>query len=505
MGHTRRYQPHAGLVTGSADGRGAGAGLALAALAGLAAAALLLPGCGGKLNEKKTTPSSSATVTTETIGGASGAGDNEGAAASPGGGPGGPGSASAASGPGGPGSASSADQRDDKADERVARRDRDRDRRTAADRARDNKASGRGSSGRSARRSDKGDRDKGDRGSRSADDASRKSPTASARGRDKDSDKAGDRGGDKPAKRAAKKPAKRAAKKPAKQPPKQPKIAPPDLDLPASDQRRRVKSRLTVGEKALTGPNKSPDRALSAARDALAADATSIDAVVLMAHAYHIKGHRDTAEVMLDMLYRERVRARDNVGVYYVYGLIYDHTERPERAMNAYVQAVRLDPNHKGALVNLGVHYLRKKMFGEAALVYEKLVGELSVKSATVWTNLGSAYRGQAAASPAGDPARDELLKRAETAYKRAMTADRGYANVYYNLGLLYLDAAPFPGRSGALDELKRLGQARTYFDEYRQQRGADTELVSERIKQVDKLIKREKKRRKRASSGENW
>ncbi|GAB4567834.1 MAG: hypothetical protein Tsb0020_20710 [Haliangiales bacterium] len=501
MGHARRDQLHAGSVTGPTDGRGAGAGLALAALAGLAAAALLLPGCGGKLNEKKTTPSSSATVTTESIGGASGEGAGEGAASSPGGGPsgpGGPGSAGsegAASGPGGPGSASSAGQRDD-----------------ASERARDDKASGRGSSGRSARRSDqgerdrderdRGDRDRRERGARSADGSSKTSPTASARGRDQGADLGADQSADKP---DAKKTAERAAKKPPKKPPKQPKIAPPDLDLPASDQRRRVEARLTVGEKALTGPNKSPDRALSAARDALAADATSIDAVVLMAHAYHVKGHRDTAEVMLDMLYRERVRARDNVGVYYVYGLIYDHTERPERAMNAYVQAVRLDPNHKGALINLGVHYLRKKMFDEAALVYEKLVGELSVKSATVWTNLGSAYRGRAAASPAGDPARDELLKRAETAYKRAMTADRGYANVYYNLGLLYLDAAPFPGRSGALDELKRLGQARTYFDEYRQQRGADTELVDERIKQVDKLIKREKKRRKRASSGESW
>lgn len=290
-----------------------------------------------------------------------------------------------------------------------------------------------------------------------------------------------------------------------KPPPPPPKIKPPDLDLPAADQARRVEGQLVMARRAMTATTPDPDRALETARAALEIDATSIDAVALMAHAYHAKGFDDTAEVMLDMLYRERERARQNPGVFYVYGLIYDATDRAERAMSAYYQAVQLEPGHQAAMTNLGAHYLRKKMFTEATLVYEKLTGELAAKSAVVWTNLGASYRGRAAEFPVGSPNRDAFLREAETAFKRAMSSDRGYANTYYNLGLLYLDADPFPGASGPMDALQRLGQARTYFEEYGRSRGADRDLMNERIKDVDKLIKREKKRQKRDSAGEGW
>lgn len=293
-----------------------------------------------------------------------------------------------------------------------------------------------------------------------------------------------------------------AARKP---PPPPPKIKPPDLDLPAADQARRVEGQLVMARRALTATPSDPDRALEAARAALEIDATSIDAVALMAHAYHAKGFDDTAEVMLDMLYRERERARQHAGVFYVYGLIYDATDRADRAMSAYYQAVQLDPKHLGAMTNLGAHYLRKKMFAEATLVFEKLTGDLGAKSAVVWTNLGSSYRGRAAEFPVGSPNRDAFLREAETAFKRAMSSDRGYPNTYYNLGLLYLDADPFPGASGPMDTLQRLAQARTYFEEYGRSRGADRDLMNERIKDVDKLIKREKKRQKRDSAGEDW
>ena len=297
-------------------------------------------------------------------------------------------------------------------------------------------------------------------------------------------------------------PAERAT---AERRPPPPKIEPPDLDLPAADQARRVEGQLTLARRALAAATPDPDRALQGARGALEIDATSIDAVALMAHAYHAKGFDDTAEVMLDMLYRERERARTSASVFHVYGLIYDATDRADRAMSAYYQAVQLDPGHLGALTNLGAHYLRKKMFTESTLVYEKLTGELGDKSAVVWANLGASYRGRAAEFPVGSPNRDAFLREAEKALKRAMSSDRGYANTYYNLGVLYLDADPFPAASGPMDSLQRLSQARTYFEEYGRSRGADRDLMNERIKDVDKLIKREKRRQKRGAAGEDW
>ena len=289
-------------------------------------------------------------------------------------------------------------------------------------------------------------------------------------------------------------------------PPEQagPPIEPPNMDLPAADQQQRAQSHVAAARAALRGPSREPDRALTEARAALKADAGNIDAVVLMAHAYHAKDLDDTAEVVLDMVFKERPAARKNPGIYYVYGLVYDHTGRAERAMLAYQKAVELDRGHQSALINLGAHYLRNRMFADAVQVHERLTRELDAGGAAVWTNLGSAYRGHSADYPAGSPRRDELLRQAETAYRRALSQNRGYANAYYNLGLLYLDAKPYPGPDGPLDMLKRLERAKTYFDEYRDMKDADIDLVADRLKQVDKLIKRETKRRKRAKSGDD-
>ncbi|WP_428267993.1 tetratricopeptide repeat protein [Haliangium sp.] len=422
----------------------------------------LAPACGGKLNkDRKTTPGSTGSVSSESVAG--------GATSSAGG----PGAVSTEPIAGGPGTVSTEPIGGPEATtgERGAPG-------AASDPARKSSARSPGAAGgtsseRTAKR----------RGGRSSESAGKKS---------------GDAAG-------AAKPASAQAARARKKKPARPKIVPPDLDLGAADQRRRVEARLAAARAALSGSRVDPDRALAAAREALAADATSIDAVVLMAHAYYVKGHDDTAEVMLDTLYRERESSRQNPNLYYLYGLIYDRTDRPERALNAYTRAVQIDPRHKSALINLGAQHLRTKRYTEAAQIYELLVGELNLKTAVVWTNLGSAYRGRSTDYPATSPERDQLLRQAETAYKRALAADRGYGPAYYNLGLLYLDADPFPGPSGPMDKLRRLAQAQTYFGEYRSKPDADTEMVHERLKQVDKLIKREKKRRKRAASGDNW
>jgi tetratricopeptide (TPR) repeat protein len=302
-----------------------------------------------------------------------------------------------------------------------------------------------------------------------------------------------------------------AGGKGATEPPKPPKIEPPDLDVGAAAQNERVEQHLRTARNALSGASKDPDAAIREARSALAVDATSIDAVVLIAHAYHAKRLYDTAEVTLDMMFKSRKKARSHAGVFYVYGLIYDHTKRPEQAMVAYQKAVELKPDYNSALVNLGVHYLRNRNYDQAISIYEKLTGERGLANAVTYTNLGSAYRGRSGDYPTDSASRNELLRKAEIAYKHALSVNRNYGPVYYNLGLLYLDADPLPAPDGTLmDTLKRLERAKTYFDEYRAMSGADIDLVAERLKQTDKLIKREQKARdrtknKKKSGDDDW
>jgi hypothetical protein len=281
-----------------------------------------------------------------------------------------------------------------------------------------------------------------------------------------------------------------------------PPLVPPDLDIGSAEQKKQLAEHVSRARAALSGPNRDPDVAIEQARAALKVDATNIDAVVLLAHAYHAKRLHDTAEVVLDMMRAERGdRAAQHAGVFYVYGLVYDATERPRLAMESYERAVALDPNYRSALMNLGVHYLRNEQDAKAVTVYERLTGQLGVDTAPAWNNLGAAYRRRSGEFSGDRARRDQMLRAAENAFRRALQIDKNYAPTYYNVGLLYFDSDQFPGADGRpMPLLDRLKRARTYFDEYRRLPGANLELVDERTRVLARLITREERRQQAAS-----
>jgi tetratricopeptide (TPR) repeat protein len=281
-----------------------------------------------------------------------------------------------------------------------------------------------------------------------------------------------------------------------------PHVAPPNLDPDPQEASSGVKTHLTAARAALKGAKPDADLAIKEAKEALAIDGTSIDAVVVLAHAYYHKKLYDTAETILDMLFKEREASHDNAGVFYVYGLIYQKTDKPEAAQKAFETAVKLKPNYGSALVNVGFYQLRNKQYDAAIGTFETLINDLGYSDAASYNSLGSAYRGRSGDyDPGSAPQADWLLK-AETAFKKALQADKDYGLAYYNLGLLYLDADPFPtGDGGAMDTLVRLKKAQTYFDEYKNRPGVDMALYDERLKNVTKLIKREEKKRKKKGS----
>ena len=272
-----------------------------------------------------------------------------------------------------------------------------------------------------------------------------------------------------------------------------PPVIPPNLDPDPAEAKAAVDAQLAIAKAALAAATPDPDGALRAARAALAIDAASVEAAAYVAFAYYHKRLYDTAELVLDDLFK-REAAKSNANVYYVYGLIYDKTNRPERANVAYKKAVELDSKHTSALVNLGVHQLQNSQYAEAQATFERLTKEFGRKDAITLTSLGSAYRGRSAEFPRGAPDRDQYVTTAEASYKRAIQANANYGPAYYNLGLLYLDTDPFPGVS---DTVQRLNTAKSYFEQYKNMPGFDVKLYDSRTKDVDKAIKRAQKKKK--------
>ncbi len=282
----------------------------------------------------------------------------------------------------------------------------------------------------------------------------------------------------------------------------QPAIRPPGVDLTPEQQKQQVDLHLKRGRAAIAGNSRDANLAATEAQLALQADETSVDAMVLLAHANYIKGYSDQAEDILDKAFKRGGQTHKQA--HFVMGIIYDRTARPDKALAAYEKAVQIDPSYTSALMNLGVHYLRNKRWADALSIYERLTGELKYQSPAVWTNLGSAYRGRSADFNSNDVTkRNELLAKAESSYKRAVSARKDYANAYFNLGLLYLDADPYPEGKGDMDRLKRLQRAKTYFDEYRRQPSANMKLADDQVAVVQKLIDKEQLQRQKAADRE--
>lgn len=265
-----------------------------------------------------------------------------------------------------------------------------------------------------------------------------------------------------------------------------PPIVPPNLDTDPAQVKTQVDQHLGAARQALAQAIPDPDTALREAKAVLSLDASNVDAAAMVAFAYYHKKLYDTAELVLDDVFK-RESAKKNAEIYYVYGLVYDHTNRAEQARKAFEQAVAINPNLASALIDLGVHQLDQKQYTDAQQTFETVTQRMGKTDAVTLTSLASAYRGHAGDYQPGDSNRDQLIRRAEATYKKAIAANGNFGPAYYDLGLLYLDADPYPG---VPDTLARLNAAKGYFDQYKNMPNADLKLYEQRNKEITKAIK---------------
>ena len=277
---------------------------------------------------------------------------------------------------------------------------------------------------------------------------------------------------------------------------------PPGLDLDPNEKQVRLSGHLSRAKQALASGGRDTSLAIQEAQAALQVDETSAPAMLLLAEANYKKGNLELAE---DILGKAKARGGDqSKELHFLYGLIYERTDRETEALASFEKAVTLDPNYQSGLLNLGVHFLKNKRYTEAASLFERLTGPLGYNGPEAWNNLASAYRGRSAEFAATDiNRRNEFILRAEQTYKQALSISRNYAPPYYNLGLLYLDSEPFPTANGDMDKMVRLKRAESYFSEYRGKPKANSKLAGEQIALANRLYDREDKVRKKLKDAE--
>ena len=281
--------------------------------------------------------------------------------------------------------------------------------------------------------------------------------------------------------------------------PAKPEIKPPGQDLPIDKRDAMVADHLMRGDQALAG--RDADTAIREARAALDLDESNVPAMVILGHGYYLKAYDDKAEAVLNIA-RSRPGGEQNPKLWMLLGLIFDRAPlgvRENEALAAYETAAALKPDYVAAQTNRGAIYLKRKRYADAVTVYEAVVN-MDGRSARAHCALGSAYRGLS-----GDPGqpRDDLLGKAENQYRLAMAADSNYFQSYYNMGLLYLDADPFPG----LDTEARLKNAVRFLQNYQSLVGpSSADTVDKPLAAAEKALKKEQDRleRKRKKDAED-
>jgi superkiller protein 3 len=115
-------------------------------------------------------------------------------------------------------------------------------------------------------------------------------------------------------------------------------------------------------------------------------------------------------------------------------GVVYYRRKDYPKALEAYNRAVRLDPEFASAFNNLGTLYLRTflergdpEMLPKAIGAFDRAIGNDSL--------LASAYNGRASAFKFSNRASDAIRD-----WKRAMELQPDFVDVYFNLGITYLE-----------------------------------------------------------------
>jgi Tfp pilus assembly protein PilF len=126
---------------------------------------------------------------------------------------------------------------------------------------------------------------------------------------------------------------------------------------------------------------------------------------------------------------------------YYNIGYCYDELDNFTKSIEAYKQAIRIDPNHAKAYSSLGAAYNSLGLCKEAIEACKQAI-RIDPEYIDAYNNLGRAYTDLG------------LFEDAIEAYKQAIRIDPDNVNAHLGLGLIYLRTGD---RNSALDEYKIL------------------------------------------------
>jgi len=141
-----------------------------------------------------------------------------------------------------------------------------------------------------------------------------------------------------------------------------------------------------------------------------------------------IKNHQEGKTDIAQELYNKVLKIDPNhLGALNNLGAIFGGLGEYQKAKDCYEQVIKIDPNYVDAYFNLGNSFKELKEYHKAKVYYEKVI-EINPNHANAHNNLGAVF---------------QILKenqKAKDCYEQAIEIDPNYVVAYINLGNVYKD-----------------------------------------------------------------
>ncbi|GMO62750.1 MAG: hypothetical protein Ta2G_21700 [Termitinemataceae bacterium] len=141
-------------------------------------------------------------------------------------------------------------------------------------------------------------------------------------------------------------------------------------------------------------------------------------------------------------------------GTYLDRGLLFASRGEYDMAIEAYSEAIKLDPNDADAYYNRGIAYANKRDYDRAITDYSQAI-KIDPNYAVAYYNRGNEYRGK------GD------YDRAVADYSQAIKIDPNYAAVYLLRGIVYADKGDYDRAIADYTQALKLNPNHPYAKKY--------------------------------------
>jgi tetratricopeptide (TPR) repeat protein len=223
----------------------------------------------------------------------------------------------------------------------------------------------------------------------------------------------------------------------------------------------------------------------------LALDSGNQAAYENLARIYYDRGHiKDKSYLVLaNLVVTQGVRVLKNEGresadLYNIQGLLLLERQDQVNALKAFKEAVRVEPNHVEANLNIGFISIRFRDYATAEKAFEiALKDSRQAKNTEAHLALGVAQRGL------------KKFKEAEASYNKALKLNASDPRPLYNLGVLYQDHISTQDSVDTAQNEKLINVAKGHYNKFIEAVKSDKKwsqqvlLAKDRIATIDETI----------------